>query len=78
MKEAQAKTGTKEGTLLSPELKQVGRWWLLCSVANLEMLVQAFQQYPETLDEIDACIHEERARAECNIATNPEVAALYI
>ena len=40
-------------------------------------LKQAFQQYPETLDEIDARIHEERARAECNQATNDEVVKKY-
>jgi chromosome segregation ATPase len=40
-------------------------------------LKQAFEQYPETLDEIDAHIHEERARAECNQATNDEIVKKY-
>ncbi|KXJ22629.1 structural maintenance of chromosomes protein 5 [Exaiptasia diaphana] len=40
-------------------------------------LKEAFKLYPDTLDEIDEMIHEQRARAECNHQTDPRVVKEY-
>lgn len=40
-------------------------------------LKEAFRQYPDTLDEIDMMIHDEKARIECQYQSNPQVIKEY-
>jgi len=40
-------------------------------------LKEAFQQYPDTLEEIDEMIHDEKARIECQYQSNPQVVKEY-
>ena len=77
MKKAQEKTNTKEGTDLANDLKEVLQvdTFAFSSVSNCFCCCKSFQQFPDNLDEIDALIHEARAKAECNQATNAEVIA---
>ena len=37
------------------------------------LILKAFQQYPDTLEEIDEMIHDEKARIECQYQSNPQV-----
>ena len=39
------------------------------------LIFKAFQQYPDTLEEIDEMIHDEKARIECQYQSNPQVRA---
>ena len=34
---------------------------------------KAFKQYPDTLEELDEMIHDEKARIECQYQSNPQV-----
>ncbi|KAL9986165.1 hypothetical protein ACROYT_G000260 [Oculina patagonica] len=40
-------------------------------------LKEAFKQYPDTLEEIDEMIHDEKARIECQYQSNPQVVKEY-
>ena len=41
-----------------------------------DLILKAFQQYPDTLEEIDEMIHDEKARIECQYQSNPQVNVL--
>jgi len=42
-----------------------------------EELKEAFKQYPDTLEELDEMIHDEKARIECQYQSNPQVVKEY-
>lgn len=50
-------------------------WWIAWKwdVFYFGFISKAFKQYPDTLEEIDEMIHDEKARIECQYQSNPQV-----